>query len=389
MVSKKILITGGAGFIGSNLARRLLSEENYEITILDNFSEQVHGSNLKISEKYYYLANNTRLIHADIRDQSALEKIIGDHEIVVHLAAETGTGQSMYQISQYVQVNEQGTATLLDTILKKSSNIEKIILASSRAIYGEGKYECRKHGVVYPKHRDVEDMKKNDFSVKCPVCNQSVLVVPTDENSLIHPQSIYGITKQNQEQLLFTFSQTHNIPAIALRFQNVYGPGQSLSNSYTGIMSIFSNRCMLGEEINVFEDGNESRDFIFIDDAVESILLAIRKKLKVTEQCGYNVGSGKRYTILEIAQKLKEIYQSDLKISVSGMFRKGDIRHSLADIRKIKKELQFKPKIELSEGLKEYTKWVSQQNVTEGNYENTINEMKSNKILGQTETKPS
>lgn len=381
MLSKKILITGGAGFIGSNLSRRLIKEEDCQVTILDNFSEQIHGPDFKKTKEFIWFSQNCRVVQADIQDQNELERIIPGHDVIVHLAAETGTGQSMYQISRYVEVNELGTATLLDAILNSSSAIEKLILASSRSIYGEGKYECKEHGIVYPKQRDVQSMEQNDFSVKCPFCKQPVIALPTDEDSEIHPQSIYGITKQNQEQLLFTFSNSQKIPAIALRFQNVYGPGQSLSNPYTGIISIFSNQLLSGKKVNVFEDGKESRDFVFIDDAINAIILAIKKKVKNADKNIYNIGSGKRYTVFEIAQKLKEIFEADVEIEISGMFRKGDIRHAIADIENVKNSLGYSPTTDLNMGLKKYSEWVQQQNIFESNYERSLQEMKEYQIL--------
>ena len=236
-----ILITGGAGFIGSNLALKLLSK-GHVVTILDNLSTQIHGSDPKnTSPLYKSIMEKVKFIHGDVCEEKYWREALLNQDVIVHFAAETGTGQSMYEINKYSSVNIMGTSIMLDLLTNKNDyNVRKIVIASSRSIYGEGKYQCNTHGIVYPNERLNEDMSKGDFNVKCPKCGDNVTLLPTDENSKIHPSSIYGITKQVQEQMCMVVGKSIGIPVVSFRYQNVYGPGQSLSNPYTGILSIFA-----------------------------------------------------------------------------------------------------------------------------------------------------
>ena len=237
MQYKNILITGGAGFIGSNLALKLI-DRGYRITVLDNLSPQIHTEN---SPLYASIKDKVKFIKGTVLRYEDWKEALEDIDVVVHLAAETGTGQSMYEIERYTDVNIKGTSILLDILTNEAHSVKKIVVASSRAIYGEGKYSCEKCGVVYPKERNDADMAEKNFSVRCPKCNSDRLeLLATDEESKIDPTSVYGITKQVQEQMFMVVGKSLNIPAVAFRYQNVYGAGQSLSNPYTGILSIFS-----------------------------------------------------------------------------------------------------------------------------------------------------
>lgn len=239
---KKVLITGGAGFIGSNLALKLINK-GYEVIVLDSLSEQIHGKDANKSYTYNLIQDKVKFIKGNVKDRSAWDKALtNDIDLVVHLAAETGTGQSMYEIEKYVNTNITGTAILLDKIVNEKLNVKKVIVASSRAIYGEGKFRCKEHGIVYPESRQDEDMKNGDFNVKCPICRQNVTMELTDEESKSHPSSVYGYTKKAQEELSILVGKSINLPVVGFRFQNVYGPGQSLKNPYTGILSIFSTQ---------------------------------------------------------------------------------------------------------------------------------------------------
>lgn len=379
-MGKNILITGGAGFIGSNLTLELL-EKGHRITILDNLSKQIHGENPEDSILYKSIEDKVNFIKGDVRRKADWLKVLEGQHVVVHLAAETGTGQSMYEIEKYTDVNIKGTAILLDILANEPSHsVEKIVIASSRSIYGEGKYNCEEHGIVYPNERKEEDMLRGDFNVKCPKCNRIVDLMPTDENSKIHPSSIYGLTKQVQEEMCMIAGKSLNIPVVAFRYQNVYGPGQSLSNPYTGILSIFSTRIKNNNDINVFEDGKESRDFVYIKDVVDATILGIEKK--EANYGIYNVGSGVKTDVLEIAQTLLDAYGNNtVKYSISGNFRLGDIRDNYADLTKIQNDLGFKPKVSFKEGIKHFTNWVSSQETQKDAFDKSIEEMKNKGLL--------
>ncbi len=370
MTSYKVLITGGAGFIGSNLALRLL-EKGYEVSVLDNLSPQVHSQN---SPLYMSIKDKVRFIHGDVRNADDWRSALEGQDAVVHFAAETGTGQSMYEIDKYADVNIRGTALMLDYITNNKNSIKKMVVASSRSIYGEGKYHCHNCGTVYPVERRDADMKLGDFNVKCPICGNDSSLRPTDEDSKIHPTSIYGITKQVQEQMVLTVGRALSIPSVALRYQNVYGPGQSLSNPYTGILSIFSTRIFNGNDILIFEDGLESRDFVYIDDVVDATVLALESKGEYYE--AFNVGYGERVDVKTVAESLCEIYEASVNIVVTGNYRLGDIRDNYADLCKSKKMLGFSPKVSFKDGLRKFCEWVRRQAVEEDRYDQSIMEMK-------------
>ena len=375
MEKRRILITGGAGFIGSNLALALI-ERGYQVRILDNLSPQIHGEDPLQSELFQSIRFKTEFIKGDVTNRNDWLKALEGQEVVVHLAAETGTGQSMYQIERYCSVNINGTAIMLDLITNdRQLNVKKMIVASSRAIYGEGKYQNSQGKIVYPGSRKDEDMRKGDFEVKCSSTGETLYVLPTDEESKIHPLSIYGITKYNQEQMVLTIGKALGIPAVALRYQNVYGPGQSLSNPYTGILSIFSALIKNGDDINIFEDGKESRDFVYISDVVDATILAIERK--EGNYKAFNVGSGILTNVLTVANKLSEKYKEDVNIHVTGNYRLGDIRHNYADLSNIKKELGFEPKIDFDKGLSHFTHWVDTQKIKKSRYKESLSEMQT------------
>ena len=372
---KNILITGGAGFIGSNLTIKLVSL-GYNVTILDNLSRQIHEED---SPFYQSVKGISNFIKGDVRNKLDWDKALDGQDAVIHLASETGTGQSMYEIERYNDVNILGTANLLDFLTNKEHTIKKLIIASSRSIYGEGKYFCKNDGVVYPNQREDKNMSKEKFNPLCNICNNELELRATDESSRIHPSSIYGITKQHQEQLMLLTGKTLHIPTVALRFQNVYGPSQSLSNPYTGILSIFSTRILNRNDIDIYEDGKESRDFIYIDDAVDATILALEKQ-EANHQI-FNVGSGVPTSILEVAHILKKLYNSNINIKVSGRYRLGDIRHNYADLTKIKSVLGFKPKIDLVTGVSRFVVWAKTQKVHIDKYEDSIEELKQKGFL--------
>ena len=373
---KNILITGGAGFIGSRLCEKLFDQGN-NVTVLDNLSEQIHGN----GESFLFnkIKDKCTFIKGDVRDKNDWAHAIKNQEIIIHLAAETGTGQSMYEVEKYTNVNVIGTSHMLEILANSNHNVKKIIVASSRSIYGEGKYNCKTHGVQYPSKRKEEDMKKGEFNPKCSMCNSSLNVLPTDEQSKIHPSSIYGINKQQQEQMVMLMGESLSIPSVAFRYQNVYGPGQSLSNPYTGILSIFSTRILNGNDLDIYEDGEETRDFVYIEDAVDATILGIEKE----EANGniFNVGSGVSTRVLDVANTLKRLYNSEINITVSGKFRLGDIRHNFADLSKLKDILGFTPKYNFERGITEFVNWVKTQEVMEDKYEKSIQQLKNKGLI--------
>lgn len=369
-----VLITGGAGFIGSNLALSLL-RKGYTVTVLDNLSPQIHGDN---SPLYESIKDKVIFVQGDVRNKADWVPALQGQDAVIHLAAETGTGQSMYEVEKYVDVNVRGTAVLLDLLANSVHSVQKVVIASSRAIYGEGKYVCTNCGDVYPKERSDMHMSAGDFEAKCPMCGHPVKPQGTDENSRIHPSSVYGITKQTQEQMVLVCCKALNIPAVAFRYQNVYGPGQSLSNPYTGILSIFSTRIKNANDIAVFEDGNETRDFVYIDDVVNATILGLESRSMDWEV--YNVGSGQPVSVMTVAETLRAAYGSMVGIAVTGNYRLGDIRHNFADLSKISSKLGFLPSVNFSEGIGRFANWVNGQRIEADNSDASLNEMKARNL---------
>ena len=374
---KNILITGGAGFIGSNLTIKLV-KKGYNVTILDNLSQQIHGKDQE-SQLFTSIKDISDFILGDVCNKSDWEKALKGQDAVIHLAAETGTGQSMYEITRYNEVNILGISHLLDTLANKNHSIKKMIIASSRSIYGEGKYYCKQDGHVYPVDRKEKDLLQGDFEPRCPICKSKLELKPTDELSKIHPSSIYGITKHQQEQMIMLMGKALNIPAVALRYQNVYGPGQSLSNPYTGILSIFSTILLNGNDIEIYEDGQETRDFVYIDDVVNATTMALEKD--EANHKVFNVGSGLAISVNEVARKLHDLYKSSGNITISGKFRLGDIRHNYADLTKIKATLGFIPEIDFKTGVTRFAKWVKTQGIQEDKYEKSIEELKQKGLI--------
>lgn len=371
----KVLITGGAGFIGSNIALKLIGK-GYEVVVLDSLSSQIHGLNPSITSPLYRsIKDKVKFICASVCSRDDMEYALKDVDYVIHLAAETGTGQSMYDIYKYVNSNIGGTAMLLDILANTKHHVKRVVVAESRAIYGEGKYICSNCGDVYPIARKEMDMTIGDFECKCPKCGASVALVATTESSMVHPTSVYGITKQVQGQLVHLVCQSIGIESVSFRYQNVYGPGQSLSNPYTGILSIFSTRIKNGNGINIFEDGYESRDFVYIDDVVDVTISG----MEVPEANGhvFNIGTGIATDVLTVANVLCEKYGINVPITVSGNYRLGDIRHNYADIDLARKILKFEPQWSFEKGIEKFVEWVNRQEIQTDNYEVSIKEMEA------------
>jgi dTDP-L-rhamnose 4-epimerase len=345
-----ILVTGGAGFIGSYIVDRLI-EAGHRVRIFDSLDPQVHPD----GAKPVYLNSRAEFVHGDVRDYDALSKALEDMQIVFHEAAAVGVAQSQYQVKHYVDVNIGGTANLLDILANKPHQVEKLLVAASMSSYGEGTYECKKCGRVRPPLRGEAQMKKGDWECHCPECNGPLtpLTVREDDERIVN--SIYAITKMVQEDMCLNIGKTYNIPTVALRYFNVYGPRQSLSNPYTGVAAIFMSRIKNDKAPIIFEDGLQSRDFISVHDIVEANMLAMANSR--ADYKSYNVASGKITTVLGIAEKINELCGKEIAPEVTMKFRKGDVRHCLADVSKIEKELGFKPRVNFQDGMTELIRW--------------------------------
>ncbi len=373
-----VLITGGAGFIGTRLAARF-AQDGHSVTVLDSLIPQVHGDDpANTSPLLQSLTGIATVIEGTVTSSEDLRRALAGATIVVHLAAETGTGQSMYEIDRYVEANVGGTAKLLDILANEENAVRRIVIASSRSIYGEGSYRTEDGRLVYPSHRADADMAAGDFDVHHPG-EGALELVPTDEHAKLHPSSVYGITKQMQESLVMTVAPTLGKEGVSVRYQNVYGPGQSLKNPYTGILSIFSTLIRQGKDINIFEDGEESRDFVYIDDVVEATYLAATDPRAAGET--FNVGSGVATTVNEVVAALFAAFDREVPTRVSGNYRLGDIRHNVADTRHLQEVLGFRPQTEFRDGVAAFVDWVLTEPVEEDGYQRSLDEMSKRNLL--------
>jgi dTDP-L-rhamnose 4-epimerase len=370
----RVLITGGAGFIGSRLALALLAR-GHSVRVLDTLSRQIHGDQPEDSALYRSIKDRVEFLRGSVCDAAAVRRALVGVETVVHLAAETGTGQSMYAIRHYSDVNVGGTALLLDVIANEKPPVRRLVVASSRAVYGEGAYHCAAHRRVFPAPRTAKAMAVGDFEVHCPECGVVVEMIPTAEDAAVVPHSVYGVTKLTQEQLTLAVGRAIGISAIALRYQNVYGPGQSLSNPYTGILSIFSTRIRNGKEINIFEDGTESRDFVYIDDVVTATIRSVEHAEPLVDV--FNVGAGEATSVAAIASQLQSALGVEVPVTVSGQFRVGDIRHNVADLAKVRRVFGFEPTVPFVDGLAKFIQWVQDEQVQTDRYEQSLDELRA------------
>lgn len=365
----KILVTGGAGFIGSWLVDALV-RTGHAVTVVDNLSPQIHGA-LPQPDVEWLRTGSAEFIRGDVRDRALMDGVLGRVEAVVHLAAETGTGQSMYQITHYYDVNQQATAALFEAIGTRHRHIRKVVLASSRSIYGEGAYRLGDQ-VLVPASRETTRMQAGQFEPLGPG-GELLELIATPEDVTPRPSSVYAATKLANETLGQIVADAYGLSVSALRFQNVYGERQSLRNPYTGILSIFSNRMRQGLPINLFEDGRESRDFVHVSDIVRAISLALDGA-----QPGFqaiNVGSGVPTSVLEVAETLRGLLGSSSELTVTGDFRAGDIRHCYADLGRARSVLGFEPSLSVREGLALFCQWVLTQPVLVDRSEQAMNEL--------------
>lgn len=374
---RSVIIIGGGGFIGTEIVSQLHDTGKWDIIVLDSMIKQIHGEAWENSYLYKKIENKCRFIKGSVCDLDTVQTAIGDSEYIIHLAAETGTGQSMYRINQYNETNIMGTSNILQAIslMGNNSKVKKIILSSSRSVYGEGRYECSKCGIIYPDSRRREKLLEGDFNSYCPECGGKLTLLSTTEDSMIKPCSLYAYTKYAQEMMLKTMCPAMGIDYTIFRFQNVYGVGQSLKNPYTGILSVFSTLMLEDKPVNIFEDGLESRDFVNVKDVAKGVIDSLENPVCNGEII--NLGSGINTSVIEIAELLKKYYNSNSEIKITGDFRIGDIAHNKADISKAQRMLGFKPTISLEEGLKAFCSWVIGQEKDNSGYEKSLSEMES------------
>lgn len=352
----RVLVTGGAGFIGSHLIDALL-ERGHAVRVLDSLVAQVHE---KTSRR---LPAEVEFIHGDMRDPAAVEQALEGVEVVFHDAAEVGVGQSMYEIRRYVDANTMGTAILLETLARKRGQVRKLIVASSMSIYGEGAYSCSQCGPSAPGLRSVAQLERREWEPKCLKCHGDLALVPTPEGKPLDPASIYAVTKQDQEQLSLIVGRAYGIPTVALRYFNVYGPGQALSNPYTGVIAIFSGRLLNAQAPLIFEDGRQSRDFTHVADIVQANLLAMDSD--GADYLSVNVGTGVATSVARVSEILAEGLGVGTSASIVGRFREGDIRHCVADISRARTLLGYEPKVSLEQGITQLLDWVRGQHATD------------------------
>jgi dTDP-L-rhamnose 4-epimerase len=355
MGSQLALITGGAGFIGSHLAQILL-ERGYRVRVLDSLVPQVHGPERRFPP---HLDPRVECILGDIRDREIVSSALREVDLVFHLAALTGVGQSMYQVDAYTQTNVGGTATLLRCLVDRPPRLRRLVLASSRAVYGEGKYMCVSCGTVYPQSRSVHQLDAKQWELACPRCEEQISSAPTDESSLLQPSSVYAITKKAQEELVLCVGQAYELPVTILRYFNVYGPGQAPSNPYTGLIVTFLSRLMSGQLPELYEDGQMQRDFVHVRDVVDATVTAAECPEAIGQVI--NVGSGKGVTVAQVAEVLIEIVGASESARQVGVARVGDVRHVVADIRRAMEILGYAPQVSLREGLTELVEWFRHQ----------------------------
>jgi dTDP-L-rhamnose 4-epimerase len=370
---RHVLVTGGAGFIGSHLVDALVAQGN-KVRVLDLLVPQVHGADAEPVN----VDSSVEFIRADVCNREVVDKALQDIEVVFHEAAEVGVGQSMYEIERYVRANDLGTAVVLEAVLARRPQIKKFVIASSMSIYGEGAYSCKDCGIVYPQLRPSEQLMERRWELECPTCGKQVAPTATGEDKPLFPTSIYAVTKQDQEQFCLAVGRSYKIPTVALRYFNVYGTRQALSNPYTGVCAIFSSRLLNGNSPMIFEDGEQTRDFVHVSDIVQANLLAIE-----TDNADYqalNIGTGVATSVREVCELLAAGLGVDIEPEIVGKYREGDIRHCVSDISKARTLLGYEPKVSLEKGIPELLTWVRAQ-AAQDQVESATAELESRQLV--------
>lgn len=356
-MSKRVLVTGGAGFVGSHLVDALL-REGHQVRVFDNLSSQVHPEG-----KPGYLSTEIEFVRGDMRDLDAVRHALTNIDVVFHKAAAVGVGQSMYEIAQYMGANTQGTANLLQAILDSKRDLEKLVVASSMSIYGEGKYACPKHGAMAPAPRPLEQLRRKQWETRCAECDAALEPIATDESKPLQCTSIYALSKKDQEEMCLLFGRTYGLPVVALRYFNIYGTRQALSNPYTGVAAIFAARLLNGSAPMVFEDGAQQRDFVSVHDIVRANLLALQRK--EADGLAINVGSGSPISISQVATALAQSLGARTDAEITGKYRAGDIRHCFADISLARRVLAYEPQFQFADGIRELAQWLGSQSAAD------------------------
>jgi dTDP-L-rhamnose 4-epimerase len=347
----KTLVTGGAGFIGSHLVAQLIAQGD-DVVVLDSLDSQVHGETPLIPA-------GVQFHHGDVGDGELVDRALEGVDRVVHLAAAVGVGQSMYEIERYVRQNTLATATFLERLVNRSPLVERLVVASSMSIYGEGEYVCAEHGRTAPPPRPEEQLVARQWEVFCPECHQELRPVGTRESKPLIPTSIYAITKRDHEEMALVTGAAYGIPTVACRFFNVYGPGQALSNPYTGVAAIFASRLLNKRPPVIFEDGLQSRDFIHVSDIVRGLLLALESEAAVGH--AVNLGTGRSVTVDDIAAALGSGLGLELEAERTDQYRAGDIRHCYADPTRAEELLGFRAAVQLEDGMRDLVEWLEGQ----------------------------
>jgi dTDP-L-rhamnose 4-epimerase len=346
---KRALVTGGAGLIGSHVAD-LLVREGWRVRILDNLEPNTHKRG-----KPAWINHEAEFVRGDLRDRKAIEDALSDMDIVFHQAA---YGGYMPEMAKYVHVNSLGTAQMLEVIREKNFPIKKIIVASSQAVYSEGAGECPKHGLVFPKVRSVEQLQRGDWSVRCPICDEPTTSVPTPEDAPVGGETVYGLTKVDQEKLVLLWGKQVGIPTVALRYSCTYGPRQSIFNPYTGVIAIFCTRLLNNLPPVLYEDGEQTRDFSFVEDIARANLLVA--ETNALDGLPVNVGSNHRVSIREVAEQISEALGIQIAPEAKGEFRPGEMRHLTSDTTRIA-AVGYKPRVDLALGIAHYLDWIRAQ----------------------------
>jgi len=352
VAAKRVLITGGAGFVGSHTADALL-KFGHEVCVFDSLTPQVHHG------QQPYVPEGAEFIHGDVRDLAKLSFAVKNADVIYHLAAAVGVGQSMYRVSEYTATNNLGMANLFQAILDTRAAPEKLVIASSMSIYGEGKYLCRECGEMAPQPRPLDQLKAKNWEAICSTCGENLMPVPTPEDKPLQCTSIYALSKKDQEEMALLLGRTYRIPVVALRYFNIYGTRQSLSNPYTGVCAIFASRLMNRKSPVIFEDGQQMRDFVSVHDIVQANLLALENPRG--DGKALNIGSGEPVTICEIAEALSHALGIQVPAEVTGKYRSGDVRHCFADITEASQLLDYRPRVTLRQGVEELVAWLGSQ----------------------------